>query len=208
MVLVTERLPLDQMRTLPVSRFAAKTVFIVLTKTACGTVPTIELLARVVAFGFQDAFGQNLGWLNDRTRVRYWVSMKSENNHFLVLKEDDVNERKADKALAWKNFQVGIHNTEIGVYVERFVLFLQLSMEIDQSEPTNAQFAQWKLWLRKSWIWSGGVLNKIVPVFMIYDFSSSLRIRGNLYVTYHRSLHTFKTEIINWKTRGVYVSKR
>ena len=100
MVLVTERLPLNQMRTWPVPRFATKTVFIVLTKTAWGILPTTEVLAKVVAFGFQDALGQNLGWLNDRTRVRYRLSMNSEKNHSTGSKKEDGNGRKADKTLA------------------------------------------------------------------------------------------------------------
>lgn len=40
-----------------------------MTKIWKGPVPTVELVAKVIAFSFQDALGQNLYWLNETTNV-------------------------------------------------------------------------------------------------------------------------------------------
>ena len=78
MVVVKVALPFSQTRMLPVSRWATKTVFFLLTKRPWGILPRVILSANVIAFGFHDALRHSFGWLNDRTKMKYWVSMRSE----------------------------------------------------------------------------------------------------------------------------------
>ncbi len=42
----------------------------VLTKTDKGSEPTIDWLAKVIALRFQDAVGQNFGWLKERAKTK------------------------------------------------------------------------------------------------------------------------------------------
>jgi hypothetical protein len=35
-----------------------------------GSEPTVVLSAKVIAFGFQVAVGQNVGWLNERAKMK------------------------------------------------------------------------------------------------------------------------------------------
>ena len=47
------------------SRLVTYTVLFVLTNMDEGSNPTIDWLAKMIAFGFQDAVGQNFGWLKE-----------------------------------------------------------------------------------------------------------------------------------------------
>jgi hypothetical protein len=63
-------LPLAQMKICPLSRFGTIIVLFLLMKMARGDEPTIAEVAKVMPFGFQDALGQNLGWLKGKAKVQ------------------------------------------------------------------------------------------------------------------------------------------
>ena len=63
-------LPLAQMKIWPLSRFGMIIVLFLLMKMARGCEPTIAEVAKVVPFGFQDALGQNRGWLKGNAKVQ------------------------------------------------------------------------------------------------------------------------------------------
>ena len=81
---VGTELPLAQIKIWPLSRFGMIIVLFLLMKMARGDEPTIAEVAKVVPFGFQDALGQNRGWLKGNAKVqenaldRLWIS---EENH-------------------------------------------------------------------------------------------------------------------------------
>ena len=58
-------------------------VLFVVMKRPRGQEPMMLLVAKVVALGFQVAFGQNFGWLNERTENRLRSRLKSI--HFLYI---------------------------------------------------------------------------------------------------------------------------
>ncbi len=45
-----------------------------------GNEPTVVASAKVIAFGFQVAVGQNVGWLNERAKMRRINWVKIERN--------------------------------------------------------------------------------------------------------------------------------
>ncbi len=68
-----------------------------LTKTEWGAEPTIDWLAKVIALWFQDAVGQNFGWLKERAKKRKKREKVWRNEFVIILL------KKTDESV-WKKF--------------------------------------------------------------------------------------------------------